>query len=153
MSNSPRVEIVKEFSFQPEKVFDAWLDTDFLSKWMFGPDVRDEEIIKLENNPEEGGQFSYVVQREDQDLDHRGTYREVRRPHRLVFTWGVDEEASDESVVTIDIEPTQNGCRLILVHEMDPKWEEYVDRTREGWTFMLDKLQETLINSIQSNKP
>lgn len=146
MNNSPHVEIVKEFSVQPEKVFDAWLDTNFLSKWMFGPDVRDEEIIKLENNPEKGGQFSYVVKREDEELDHRGTYREVSRPHRLVFTWGVDEEAGDESVVTIEIESTDGGCRLTLVHELDPKWEEYVDRTREGWTFMLEKLQETLIN-------
>ena len=73
------------------------------------------------------------------------TYREVQRPNRLVFTWGAGEESGDESVVTIDIEPTESGCRLTLVHKMDPKWKDYVDRTREGWTFMLEKLQITII--------
>lgn len=145
MSNSRRVEIVKNFSAQPAKVFDAWLDTEMLSKWMFGPDVRDEEIIKLKNNPVEGGQFSYVVMRGKEELDHRGTYREVRRPNRLVFTWGVDEEAGDESVVTIDIEATKKGCQLTLFHNLDPKWKEYQDRTREGWTFMLEKLETTIL--------
>lgn len=145
MNNSPRVEVIKEFSAKPGKVFDAWLDTDMLGKWMFGPDVRDEEIIKLENTPKVGGRFSYVVKRGNEMIDHVGTYREVQRPNRLVFTWGAGEEAGDESVVTIDIESTQSGCRLSLVHEMDPKWEEYEERTRDGWTFMLDKLQINVV--------
>lgn len=139
------VKINKELSAKPEKVFDAWLDTDMLGKWMFGPDVRDEEIITLENTPKVGGQFSYVVKRGTEKIDHVGTYREVQRPNRLMFTWGVDEEAGDESVVTIDIKPGERVCRLTLVHEMDPKWEDYVDRTREGWTFMLEKLQIAII--------
>lgn len=139
-----QIKVIKHFKTPVDKVFDAWLDTDFLGKWMFGPDVRDEEIIKLENNPEVGGSFSYIVRREDQEIDHMGTYREIQRPNRLVFTWGVDVEAGDESVVTIDIESTKNGCRLTLVHKMDPKWEEYADRTKEGWTYMMDKLYEVM---------
>ena len=138
------IKVTKQFKVPVEKVFDAWLDTDFLSKWMFGPDVRDEEIIKLENNPEKGGYFSYAVRRDGQELDHMGTYCEIQRPNRLVFTWGVDEEAGDESVVTIEIEPTGNGCRLTLVHNMDPKWADYDDRTREGWGRMMDKLNTIL---------
>jgi uncharacterized protein YndB with AHSA1/START domain len=141
----PKVNVTKEFKKSSKKVFDAWLDTDLLSKWMFGPDVRDEEIIKLENNPVEDGQFSYVVMRGKEELDHRGTYRKVQRPNRLVFTWGVNEEAGDESMVTIDIEATKNGCQLTLVHELNPKWKEYKDRTREGWTFMLEKLETTIL--------
>lgn len=140
-----KVRITKSFSTLPEKVFDAWLDTDMLGKWMFGPDVRDEEIMKLENNPVEGGQFSYVVMRGKEELDHRGTYREIRRPNRLVFTWGVNEAAGDESVVTINIEATKNGCKLTLFHNLDPKWKKYQDRTREGWTFMLEKLETTIL--------
>ena len=146
MTRTVKVTVKKEFHVPAEKVFDAWLDTKMISRWMFGPDVRDEEIIKLENTPKAGGRFSYVVKRGGEEIDHIGTYREVQRPNRLVFTWGVDVEAGDESVVTIDIEPTENGCRLTLVHEMDPKWEEYVDRTREGWTYMLDKLQKIIVD-------
>lgn len=145
MINSPKVKITKEFSAKPGKVFDAWLDTDMLSQWMFGPDVRDEKIINLENTPKVGGRFSYVVKRGEEVIDHVGTYREVQRPNRLVFTWGAGEEAGEKSVVTIDIEPTENGCKLTLVHEMDLKWKDYVDRTRDGWTFMLEKLEKTIL--------
>lgn len=140
MSKAIKVTIEKEFNATPEKVFDAWLDPKMLNRWMFGPDVRDEEVIKLENKPEVGGNFSYIVRREDQEIDHMGTYREIQRPNRLVFTWGVDVEAGDESVVTITIQSTESGCRLTLVHEMDPKWAEYADRTKEGWTYMMEKL-------------
>lgn len=144
MSKAIKVTVEKKFSVPAEKVFDAWLDPNWLNRWMFGPDVRDEEIIKLENNPEVGGSFSYIVRRGDQEIDHMGTFREIQRPNRLVFTWGVDMEAGDESVVTITIQSTENGCLLTLTHELDPKWAEYADRTREGWSFMLNKLNTVL---------
>lgn len=139
-----QIEVVKNFTKAPEKVFDAWLEPEMLSRWMFGPEVREEEIVSLGNNPEEGGTFSFVVRRDGNELDHKGTYREINRPNRLVFTWGVDTEAGDESVVFISIEETADGCRLTLVHKMDPKWEEYKERTKEGWTYMLSKLKEIL---------
>lgn len=139
-NSRPIVEVTKSFNAPSEKLFDAWLNPDMLSQWMFGPDVREEEIVRLQTDAEENGTFSFVVRRDGEELNHRGTYRTVERPNRLVFTWGVDEEAGDESVVTIDIVSTDGGCRLTLRHEMDPKWAEYADRTREGWSFMLEKL-------------
>lgn len=138
------ITISKDFNVSAEKVFDAWLEPDWIGRWMFGPEVREEEIIKLENKPEKGGTFSYVVKRDGDIINHTGTYREVQRPNRLVFTWGVDVEAGDESVVTITIQSTESGCQLTLVHKMDPKWAEYADRTREGWSYMLDKLKVLL---------
>lgn len=140
----PRVKIEKEFNVSEKQVFDAWLDPKMIAQWMFGPNLRDEEVISLEVDPQEGGTFSFVVLRDGGRLDHRGTYRTVDRPDKLVFTWGVNEEAGDESVVSIDIESTNNGCRLTLVHVMDPKWKEYTERTREGWTTMLNKLKEII---------
>lgn len=35
------------FSGPAERVFDAWLDTEVIGKFMFGPEVRDEQIISL----------------------------------------------------------------------------------------------------------
>ncbi len=143
-NSRPEVTIVKEFDSSPEHVFDAWLDPEMIGQWMFGPGLRDEEIVTLETDPQEGGTFSFVIRRDGAELDHTGTYRQIDRPRRLVFTWGVNEEAGDESVVTITIKSTNDGCRLTLVHEMAPKWEEYKERTKEGWTVMLDKLKEVL---------
>ncbi|HEX6983198.1 MAG TPA: SRPBCC domain-containing protein [Balneolaceae bacterium] len=135
----PKVKVIKDFRASPQKVFDAWLDPSIISHWMFGPDVRDEEIIKLETNPEKNGKFSFVVRRGDDVINHVGTYLEINRPERLIFTWGIEGESEEESVVSIGITSTKNGCRLTLVHEN--VWTEYVDRTKAGWTFMLEKLK------------
>lgn len=143
-TNRPKVEVVKEFGVSPEKVFDAWLNPDMIGHWMVGPNLREEEVLNLKTNPTVGGTFSFVVRRDGEDLDHKGTYREMDRPNRLVFTWGVNEEAGDESVVTIEIEPTESGCRLTLTHELDPRWKEYTERTKAGWSYMMDKLKEIL---------
>lgn len=138
----PKVKVTKSFNISAEKIFDAWLDPEKVGQWMFGPDVRDEEIVTMEIDPEEGGLFSFAVRRDGEIINHIGTYQELERPHRLVFTWGIESVSEDESVVTIDIDSTENGCRLTLVHELDPKWEEYAEQTKEGWGHMLDKLKE-----------
>lgn len=141
MDTLPKVKVAKDFSAPTAKVFDAWLDPEMIGQWMFGPDVREEEIVKLETDPVEDGTFSFAVRRDGELINHLGKYHELKRPHRLVFTWGIESESEDESVVTIDIESTENGCRLTLVHELDPKWEEYAERTKESWSHMLDKLK------------
>lgn len=142
VGNNPEVKVVKDFNVSAEKVFDAWLNPTTLNRWMFGPDVRDEEVLKLETDPRKGGSFSFVVRRGEEVINHLGTYLELDRPRRLVFTWGIESESEDESVVSIDIVSTKNGCRLTLAHQLDPKWTEYADRTEEGWSMMLGKLQE-----------
>lgn len=141
--SNPKVRVVKEFNALPEKVFDAWIDTGMLAEWMFGPKVRDEEIVNLEIDPRKTGKFSFAVRREGAVINHVGTYLELNRPYRIIFTWGVQGESEDESTVTVEITSTENGCRLTLTHELDSKWAEYADQTKDGWTYMLDKLQET----------
>jgi uncharacterized protein YndB with AHSA1/START domain len=138
--NRISVQVVKDFTVTPEKVFDAWLDTGKLNEWMFGPKVRDEQIVKLEAHPYKGGTFSFVVRRDGQLLNHLGTYLEFNRPHRLVFTWGIEAESEDESVVTVEITATGNGCRVTLTHELPEKWADYTESTEAAWSFMLDKL-------------
>lgn len=139
--NPSQVKVTKEFNVSQQKVFDAWLNTEMIGRWMFGRGVRDEEIISLESNPEIGGTFSFVVRRGEDVINHLGRYLEIDRPHRLVFTWGVESESEEESVVSIGISPIKSGCRLTLIHELDPKWADYADRTKEGWNTMLDKLK------------
>lgn len=46
--------VERQFEVTPEKVFDAWLDPDRLAQWMFGPKVRDEEIVRLTLDPKVG---------------------------------------------------------------------------------------------------
>src|SRR5882762_3623943 len=90
------------FSTSPERVFDAFLDPKMIGQFMFGPGVRDEEIVSLTNDPRVGGSFSYVVRRQGEEIDHTGEYTEIKRPGHLVFTWMIRQEASgDKSRVII----------------------------------------------------
>lgn len=144
MEQPLKVVVSHRFDSSPERVFDAWLSTDLIEKWAFGPDMRDEEILHLKIDARVGGQFSFLVLRDGQELDHRGTYHEIDRPRRLVFSWGVNEEAGDTSMVAIDIVPLDSGCELTLTHSMDPQWAEYAERTKNGWTTMVKALAASL---------
>jgi uncharacterized protein YndB with AHSA1/START domain len=148
MTSEPvMVRVTRRYSASPERVFDAWLDPEMLGRWMFGPALRDEEVVRIGVDARVGGSFSFLVRRGGVEIDHVGTYREIDRPRRLVFTWGIAGESADESVVTIDVVPRDAGCELTLTHAMDPKWKDYADRTQAGWTRMLDVLAPTLESS------
>jgi uncharacterized protein YndB with AHSA1/START domain len=138
------VQVAREFDVSPARVFDAWLDPELIGRWMFGPALRDETVLRIAVEPREGGRFSFLVLRDGQEIDHAGEYLVLARPHRLTFTWGVAAIADGNSRVTVDIAPRAGGCTLELQHELRPEWAEYADRTREGWTRMLGCLAEVL---------
>jgi uncharacterized protein YndB with AHSA1/START domain len=144
MTDSPRVVVTRSFTFSTERVFDAWLDPAMIGRFMFGPALREETILHIELDARVGGGFSFKVRRGDQDIDHIGTYREIGRPRRLVFTWGIAGESVDESVVTIDIVPRGEGCEVTLTHELQPQWADYAPRVAQGWTTMLAALDGIL---------
>jgi uncharacterized protein YndB with AHSA1/START domain len=70
------------------------------------------------------------------NVEHNGKYVEFIRPERLAFTWSVKGTGHDSRVV-IDIAPVADGSVLKLVHELDPHWENYRERTAASWTKML----------------
>ncbi|HYM85294.1 MAG TPA: SRPBCC family protein [Pseudoxanthomonas sp.] len=139
--HSLQVTATRFLNASPERVFDAWLVPRTLGMWMFGPRVRDENVVRLDVDPRVGGHFSLKVERNGQVIDHVGEYLEMERPHRLVFTWAVKDDSYDApSRVHIDITASGGGCVLTLVHVMDAKWTEYAERTQAGWNTMLEAL-------------
>jgi len=126
-----------------EKVFDAWLDPATLGRWMFGPAVRDEEVVSIEVDPRVGGEFSFLVRRQNMVVDHIGSYLKIEKPSCLEFKWGV-KGMSDSSRVIVSIKPHDAGCEVTVVHELDPSWHEYLDRSIEGWAHMLAVLEKAL---------
>ncbi|HVY71039.1 MAG TPA: SRPBCC domain-containing protein [Verrucomicrobiae bacterium] len=136
------VRVTQHFPASADEVFAAWLDPRMLGEWMFGPNVREEEIVHLNVDARIGGAFSFLVRRQGREIDHVGQYLEINSPRRLVFTWGI--AGSDSSRVEIEIMPTSGGCELALTHELAPAWADYADRTRAGWTNMLGVLAKVL---------
>lgn len=138
--SAPQIRVSRRIKASAERVFDAWLDPGMIGRFMFGEHLRDETVVSLTNEPRVGGAFHYKVSRDGAVLDHMGTYREIERPRRLVFTWGIDVEEGDRSVVTIEIAPDGDGCELTLTHQLHPDWAEYAERTKGGWTKIVGDL-------------
>lgn len=140
MTAPVRATVTKRFSVPAEKVYDAWLDPTMIGRWMFGPNVRQERIVRLGTEPRVGGKFSYVVDRGGHEIDHVGEYLVLDRPRRLVFTWSTRDSLPATSRVSIEIAPLDDGCELTLIHEMGPEWAAFVDRSAGAWRKMLDTL-------------
>ncbi|WP_035612312.1 SRPBCC domain-containing protein [Haloferula sp. BvORR071] len=138
---NPTVSVTRQYPASSEEAFDAWLNPAKVGKWMFGPPLREEKVLRMGLEPKVGGRFSFVVEREGKEFDHAGKYLEIARPERLTFTWGVrgmsDESKSRVSLVFL---PTAEGCELTLTHELDPEWADFAERTRAGWEKILDSL-------------
>ena len=140
MSAAAEIRVVRRMAASAERVFDDWLDPVWIGRFMFGAHLRDELVLSLENEARVGGVFHYKVTRGGALIDHTGTYREIERPRRLVFTWGVDAEQGDLSVVTIEIAAHGDACELTLTHKLHPDWAAYAERTQAGWTKIVGDL-------------
>ncbi len=138
-----RVAVTHDYAAPPERVFDAWLDPLIAPHFLFA--TPGGQMIQVEINARVGGEALIVERRAGGDARHRLKFEVIERPHRLVvlFAAGMDGDGdADWSRVTIDIAPRPGGgCTLTLRHDMDPAWAEWADRTRAGWSMMLDSLE------------
>jgi uncharacterized protein YndB with AHSA1/START domain len=137
-----RIEAAHHFPHSAEKVFDAWLDVKQASRFMFSTETGD--LVRCDIDARVGGEFVMTDRRPEGEVEHRGRYLEIERPHRLVFTFGIPAQSPDYDVVTIDIVPTPSGCSLTLTTEMKPEWAQYAGRAREAWAKILRALDAAL---------
>jgi uncharacterized protein YndB with AHSA1/START domain len=141
MNQPVHAVVLHRFTASAERVFDAWLDVTLIGRWMFGPAVRDERIVRLALEPEVGGKFSFVVERQGTEVDHVGEYLEIERPRLLVSTWATRAGLPDKSRVVVEITPLDRGCDVKLTHVMSPDWAAFADKVTGEWTQMLIALE------------
>lgn len=132
--------VTRRFEADAERVFDAWLDPATAGRWLFSADGG--QMVKVAIDAHPGGHFLFIDRREGEDVEHVGEYLEIDRPHRLGFTFAVPKYSSLYTQVTIELEPEIDGCMLTLTHA--GVLSEWSDRTKEGWSMILDHLADTL---------
>jgi uncharacterized protein YndB with AHSA1/START domain len=134
------VRVTHRFAASAERVFDAWLDTSKVCKFLFA--TATGQIVRAEIDARVGGGFTIVDRRNGEDVEHVGSYVEIERPRRLVFELSVPKYSSDESRVEIDIQPLAQGCELTLVQRVPARYAETKGRAAEGWRRILEMLDE-----------
>jgi uncharacterized protein YndB with AHSA1/START domain len=149
MKKYVEAKVVHEFAASAERVFDAWLDPSLVKRWM-GAALKSfglsGDVRRIEIDARVGGRFTFSDMRDGSEAVHWGTYLEIVRPRKVVFTWFTSEkdEKEDTSVVTLLIEPRGSGCTATIVHRLDTKYAEYVQRTEAGWGRMLAQTEAVL---------
>jgi uncharacterized protein YndB with AHSA1/START domain len=148
MSSKIQARVTHHFKAAAERVYDAWLNPNQVRAWMAGAleslglagDIRRVEI-----DARIGGRFFFSDMRDGQEARHWGTYLELDRPRRIVFSWIVDEsEEANPSTVTLTIQPEPESCAATIVHEMDAQWADYLSQTESGWARMLHAVDRLL---------
>lgn len=133
------VTVTHRFAASAERVYDAWLDPATARQFLYT--TATGEIVRCEIDARVGGRYTMVDRRRGEDVLHEGTYLELDRPHRIVFTLRVPKYSADEDRVTIVISPLAAGCELTLTTETADAWAADTER---GWAMILDVLDETL---------
>jgi uncharacterized protein YndB with AHSA1/START domain len=131
------VNVRREIAAPAEELFDAWLDPRSLSLWMRPLGTRES---KVETDPRVGGSFSIDMVMDDSSALHTGTYREIDRPNRLVFTWKSPGTNDVETEVTVTFTPASDVSTLVEIHQVGLPNEGAQKGHIAGWTDILLKL-------------
>jgi uncharacterized protein YndB with AHSA1/START domain len=128
-------------------VFDAWLDASAIAKWI-GPRVVKAEVKEL--SPKVGGRYRIHMKGADgsDGPTVSGTYREIVRPERLVFTWAWQTahphgNAGHEMLVTLTFVERAGKTEVTLRHERFES-NESRDSHNQGWNASFERLAEFL---------
>lgn len=135
------LKVVHRCRASAERVFDAFLDPQVASRFLFATPAG--EMIVCEIDARVGGRFDLTERRPDMgDVKHVGEYLEIDRPRRLVFTFGVPQFDPAMTRVEVEIRPLSDGCEVTLVQR--DTTEEWVERTKDGWSRILGSLDGAL---------
>jgi uncharacterized protein YndB with AHSA1/START domain len=94
MINDPViVQVSRRHAVPSEAVFDIWLNPVLVGQFMFGPLIRDEEVLHARNDPRVGGAFSFLVWRQGTEIDHLFSatppegFSPATKPGKIVWLW------------------------------------------------------------------
>jgi uncharacterized protein YndB with AHSA1/START domain len=132
------VTVRREIAAPAADLFDAWLDAGKLAAWMRPFDTIRSDV-KLD--PRVGGEFEIVMHTPTGSVPHTGSYQEITRPRRIVFTWNSPFAGDHGSLVTVDFNAKGRSTEIVITHERLPS-EEMVKAHAGGWSGILDRIAE-----------
>lgn len=138
------IRLTRTFNAPRERVFRAWTDPKEMKRW-FCPEGFSTPAADVDLRV--GGAYRIDMKSpEGKRIVHDGTYREIRPPEKLVFTWVLDDQDCEGSrgldggtLVTVALRDLQGSTELTLTHELLPT-QEARDGHEWGWSGCLDHL-------------
>ena len=135
------VQIRRRIKAEAEQIFELWTRPDLMVRWMSSyPGAVD---CKASCDLRPGGAFSLVMSSKESNREVSGTYVEVDRPRKLVFTWNGPLTNNVNTLVTVELYPRGDETDLVLTHERLPTPAIVEGHTR-GWGHILDHLADAI---------
>jgi uncharacterized protein YndB with AHSA1/START domain len=151
----PVVRVEHDYKAPPETIFDAWLDSTLVARWMAPGSIKGSAQI----DPRTGGQYRVMHSAGGKPVGgFDARIIEIDRPRRLVFAWGFlgpngergfvgpdgKRGANLDSRLTITFKPLPSGTRLLLVHEelddLAAALPDIAEQVEAGWEIVLEKM-------------
>jgi uncharacterized protein YndB with AHSA1/START domain len=131
-------EVRRVLHATPAQVFAAWTQADSLGQW-FAPTSQMTTIVH-QLDARLGGSYRIEMRAAD-GTPHvtRGKYTHFEEPNRLAFTWCWEGKEDEESLVDIELRPTDVGCELVLRHSRFATAKSR-DGHMQGWEGCLVRL-------------
>jgi len=138
---SPDTSLTVRRTFQAprDRVFRAWTNAQELARW-FAPSAEYSTKVP-ELDLKVGGKYKVEMHHKGGTVHTvGGTYREIKPPEKIVFTWGWESgTVTHESLVTIEFLDLGSATEILLTHVQLPSIEERQKHTH-GWNGCLEQL-------------
>jgi uncharacterized protein YndB with AHSA1/START domain len=146
------ISIARTLNAPPTRVFELWTRPENLARW-WGPrddEGRDFTVPHVTFDARPGGHWRICMRAPDgTDHWHRGVFREVEAPRRLVFTHAFEEgdgRLGEETVISVDFEDLGRRTRMRF-HQTPVATRAAAESQHEGWTQCFDRLEELIGNT------
>jgi len=140
-ATGPIVQVRRRVKASAEEIFELWTKPELMVRWMSpypGP-----VNCKASCDLRPGGAFSLVMSSADSIREVAGTYVQIDRPRKLVFTWIGPLTNHVNTLVTLELNPRDDETDLVLTHERLPTQAIHEGHT-SGWGQILDHLAEVV---------
>jgi len=140
-TTGPIVQVRRRVKAAAEEIFDLWTRPDLMVRWMSPFPGAVECKASCDLRP--GGAFSLVMSSAQSRRDVSGTYVQIDRPRKLVFTWTGALTNNVNPLVTVELHPQGDETDLVLTHERLPTQAIHEGHTK-GWGNILDHLADAV---------
>ena len=136
------VRLERTFAAPAEDVFDAWTSPEVMRRWLHP--ASDWGTPEAEVDLRVGGSVRVVMRKPDgTEVEARGEYTLIDRPHRLTMTWTFGDEPSNEQLIELSFSESEGSTTVVLVNSGISTGERR-DAQEWGWRGCLDQLQRAL---------
>jgi uncharacterized protein YndB with AHSA1/START domain len=141
----PVLQIRRRVNATAEQIFDLWTRPDLMARWMspFPGAVTSKASCDLRP----GGAFSLIMSSAESSREVSGTYVQIDRPRKLVFTWTGPLTNNVDTLVTVELTPRGDETDLVLTHERLPTSAIHEGHTK-GWGNILDHLADAAAQDL-----